>query len=383
MMMGSAAAAASATVGALGRCAVRSARRSRAAHGSSISYRQLFPAVTTSRFYSSTYHDDDDGDAQSSKRRTKTALILGSSGCLGSTLVSTLSRTFGKDRINIIGSDCVQPPNSQMEADQLDAFLPLPHPSTDPSLGKMTTELLLGLKELDELSSNSSAGDGDDASGGGLKLDAIICASGGWEGDPPNVNVDALKSELDPTDSMEEKMLIADARAHGDAVERMMKMNLYPVLAAGRAMDRYMASQGLFVAFGAAAALAPTPSMYGYGAAKAAVHHYIQTLGASSGPKTGVGHKAQRQKASIALRRDREYLDDLTALAILPSMLDTPTNRRFAEPDADFDTWTKPEVIAKEIATWLGKPYLRPNSGALIKVQSGKKGGDAVFNLVR
>lgn len=375
--MGSAAAA-SATVGALGRCATNSARRSRSAPFSSIRSRP-FPAITTSRFYSSTYRDDDD-DVRRSKR-PKTALILGSSGCLGSTLVSTLSRTFGKDRINIIGSDCVQPPNSQMEADQLDAFLPLPHPSTDPSLGKMTTELLLGLKELDELSSNNDSG-GDDADGG-LKLDAIICASGGWEGDPPTVNVDALKSELDPTDSMEEKMLIADARAHGDAVERMMKMNLYPVLAAGRAMDRYMASQGLFVAFGAAAALAPTPSMYGYGAAKAAVHHYIQTLGASSGPKTGVGHKAQRQKASVALRRDREYLDDLTALAILPSMLDTPNNRRFAEPDADFDTWTKPEVIAKEVATWLGKPYLRPNSGALIKVQSGKKGGDAVFNLVR
>ena len=379
MMASSAAASASATVGALGRCANKSARRFRSAHVSPITFRQ-FPAITTSRFYSSTYRDDDD-DVRSSKR-PKTALILGSSGCLGSTLVGTLSRTFGKDRINIIGSDCVQPPNSQMEADQLDAFLPLPHPSTDPSLGKITTELLLGLKELDELSSNNHSG-GDDDADGGLKLDAIICASGGWEGDPPSINVDALKSELDPTDSMEEKMLIADARAHGDAVERMMKMNLYPVLAAGRAMDRYMASQGLFVAFGAAAALAPTPSMYGYGAAKAAVHHYIQTLGASSGPKTGVGHKAQRQKASIALRRDREYLDDLTALAILPSMLDTPNNRRFAEPDADFDTWTKPEVIAREVATWLGKPYLRPNSGALIKVQSGKKGGDAVFNLVR
>ena len=383
-MMGSAAAAASATVGALGRCATRSARRSRSAHVSSIGVRQ-FPAITTSRFYSSTYrNDDDDYDVRSSasKRPSKTALILGSSGCLGSALVSTLSRTFGKDRINIIGSDCVQPPNSQMEADQLDAFLPLPHPSTDPSLGKMTTELLLGLKELDELSSNNNSGGNEDTDGG-LRLDAIICASGGWEGDPPTVNAEALKSELDPTDSMEEKMLIADARAHGDAVERMMKMNLYPVLAAGRAMDRYMASQGLFVALGAAAALAPTPSMYGYGAAKAAVHHYIQTLGASSGPKTGVGHKAQRQMASVALRRDREYLDDLTALAILPSMLDTPTNRRFAEPDADFETWTKPEVIAKEVATWLGKPYLRPNSGALIKVQSGKKGGDAVFNLVR
>ena len=242
----------------------------------------------------------------------------------------------------------------------------------------MTTELLLGLKELDELSKGDSG-----SNEGGLKHDAIICASGGWEGDPPTVNVDAIKADLDPTDDMEERIMIADAKEHGDTVERMMRMNLYPVLAAGRAMDRYMASQGLFVAIGAAAALAPTPSMYAYGASKAAVHHYVQTLGASSGPKTGVGHKALRQKASVALRRDREYLDDLTALAVLPSMIDTPNNRRFAEPGADFDTWTKPEAIAKEIGAWLAKPYLRPNSGALIKVQSGKKGSDAVFNLVR
>lgn len=353
---------------AFGRCAGSNARRSPSI------YRPAHVAATTRRLYSNTY-DDEDEDGPS-RRRPKTALILGSSGCLGSSLVGTLSRTFGKDGISIIGSDCVQPPDSQMGADQLDAFLPLPHLSTDPSLGKMTTELLLGLKELDELSKGGST------DGGGLKLDAIICASGGWEGDPPTVN-DAIKADLDPTDDMEEKLMIADAQEHGDTVERMMRMNLYPVLAAGRAMDRYMASQGLFVAIGAAAALAPTPSMYAYGASKAAVHHYVQTLGASSGPKTGVGHKALRQKASIALRRDREYLDDLTALAVLPSMIDTPNNRRFAEPGADFDTWTKPEAIAKEIGAWLAKPYLRPNSGALIKVQSGKKGSDAVFNLVR
>jgi NAD(P)-dependent dehydrogenase (short-subunit alcohol dehydrogenase family) len=361
-------AASAAGVTAIGRCVARNS----AVHFS--------PAIPTasSRFYSNNPNDE----PPPHPRRPKTALVLGSSGCLGSTVVGTLSRTFGRGGISIIGSDCVRP-DLEADADQqlLDAFLPLPNPSTDPSCGKMATELLLGLKELDDLS-RSSGGGGSDADGG-LKLDAIICASGGWEGDPPTVDVDALKSDLDPNDSLEERMLIADAMAHGDAAERMVRMNLYPILAAGRAMDRYMAPQGLFVAIGAAAALAPTPSMYAYGAAKAAVHHYVQTLGASSGPGTGVGHKAQRKKASIELRRDREYLDNLTALAVLPSVIDTPTNRRFAEPGADVDAWTKPEAIAEEIAKWLDRPYLRPNSGALIKVQSGKKGGDAVFNLVR
>ena len=86
----------------------------------------------------------------------------------------------------------------------------------------------------------------------------------------------------------------------------------------------------------------------------------------------------------MELRRSKAYLDDMTALAILPSMIDTPNNRKFADKDADFDNWTKPKDIAKEIGEWLEKPYLRPNSGALIKVfPDRKKGEGAVFNLAR
>jgi len=317
----------------------------------------------------------------------KTALILGSSGCLGSALVSHLSSRSSKSTsqrggdITVIGADCVEPSSEQLDNHLLDAFIPLPHPSTNPTLAKTTRELCLGLKELDDLSGSPGRWyDGPSGPESGLTLDAVICASGGWEGDPPT----ASGKVDDPTDSWMEKLIEADADAHGDGVERMLRMNLYPVLAAGRAMDLYMGEQGLFVAIGAAAALAPCPAMYAYGLSKSAVHHYIQTLGASSGPKTGLGHKSQRKKATVELRRSKAYLDDMTALAILPSMIDTPNNRKFADKDADFDNWTKPEDIAKEIGEWLEKPYLRPNSGALIKVfPDSKRGEGAVFKLAR
>ena len=45
-----------------------------------------------------------------------------------------------------------------------------------------------------------------------------------------------------------------------------------------------------------------------------------------------------------------EYRDDgIRANAILPSVIDTPANRR-SMPDADFDRWVTPEQIAERRA---------------------------------
>lgn len=315
-------------------------------------------------------------------RAAKTALVLGSSGCLGSHIVRHLSRNLGH---TVIGADCVDPPAEQADHDLLDAFLPLPHPTTEAGLAQTATDLVLGLREIDEMSGQAGRwhdGGTRGAGGtGGLVLDAVICASGGWEGDPPPPDADAAEFQ---GDEWEERLLAADAASHGDSADRMLRMNLHPVLAAGRAMDRYMGGEGLFVALGATAALAPTPSMAAYGAAKAAVHHYVQTLGASCGPKTGLGHKALRKKASTTVRQRAVYLDDLTAVAILPSMIDTPSNRRFAEEGADFSQWTRPDDIAAEIGMWMERPYARPHSGSLIKVfPNAKTGEGAVFTLAR
>lgn len=59
-------------------------------------------------------------------------------------------------------------------------------------------------------------------------------------------------------------------------------------------------------------------------------------------------------------------MDTLSAIGILPTTIDTPSNRNAME-HADFDEWTKPEDIAKEIVTWMESPELRPHSGSLVK----------------
>lgn len=135
---------------------------------------------------------------------------------------------------------------------------------------------------------------------------------------------------------------------------------------------------GLFVVIGATVALSPTPGMLGYGLSKAGVHHFIQTLGETTGK--AITTRSRRQKAR-RLRKDSEYLDSLSVVGILPTTIDTPSNR-VAMPHADFNDWTKPIDIAKEIGTWIRKPPLRPHSGSLVKVHPSKEEG-ATFTVVR
>lgn len=56
----------------------------------------------------------------------------------------------------------------------------------------------------------------------------------------------------------------------------------------------------------------------------------------------------------------------ITANAILPSVIDTPANRA-ANPNADYTTWVQPQEIAKVIRFLLG-PSARSMSGASIPV---------------
>jgi dihydropteridine reductase len=140
----------------------------------------------------------------------------------------------------------------------------------------------------------------------------------------------------------------------------------------------FSCASGLFVAIGATAALSPTAGMLGYGLSKVGAHHFIQTLGETTG--MAVSTKARRRQAR-RLRKDSEYLDTLSVVGILPTTIDTPSNRE-AMPKANFDEWTKPIDIAKEIGIWIKKPPLRPHSGSLVKVHPSN-GGGAAFNLVR
>ena len=102
----------------------------------------------------------------------------------------------------------------------------------------------------------------------------------------------------------------------------------------------------------------------------------------------------------------KEGRNDVTAVGILPLMIDTPANRAMMhnannssnssseekkeeeeeEEDEKYSKMVKPTHIAKEISEWITYPRLRPHSGSLVKViaKNRKDGsGGAAFHLVR
>lgn len=119
--------------------------------------------------------------------------------------------------------------------------------------------------------------------------------------------------------------------------------------------------------------------MLAYGLSKVGVHHFVQTLGEITGK--ALTTRSRRQKAR-RLRKNSEYLDTLSVIGILPTTIDTPSNRK-AMPDEDFNAWTKPTSIAKEIGSWIETPELRPHSGSLLKVHPTSDGDGAMFTLAR
>ena len=330
------------------------------------------------RHYSSTaYLQNDNFERyESFHNKPKTALVVGSSGSLGRTLTKHLSKTLG---VNIIGADVVEP-KKQDEQYLKGGFVELPTFESGPAgLQDLTMAMTDGLYQLLEQDEPT-------------KLDAVICVAGAWEGDPPALPYN------DSNDSESKRMqMLEGAHAYAQTIDTMMGKNLYPVLAAGYASQHYMesgrkqqsqhyddydyddASDGcLFVAIGATAALNSTPGMLGYGLSKVATHHYLQTLGETTG--LAMTSKSKRQETR-SLRMQHKHLQTLSVVGILPTIIDTQANRE-AMPDANFDQWTKSMDIAKEIGSWLEEPSLRPHSGSLLKVHPNKTGG-ADFRVAR
>lgn len=274
------------------------------------------------------------------------ALVLGSSGALGSTVARHLSMNLG---MKVLGADVVEIPSEFTGAWELDGFVQCPRESP---LEHLCQHLVHGVHLFTQ---------------GQAQLSAIVCASGGWQGDAPS-----------SADLSSFKAMQADAAAYAKRIQQMRAMNLDPVIAAGYVAQHYMTENGLMVVMGATAALSPTPGMLGYGLAKAASHHLVATLGSMSGrsadPKST--RKAGRQARTSPL------MATLDVIGILPTTIDTPANRS-AMPGADVSQWTKPLSIAEEISTWIQQPALRPHSGALVKVYPKKEGPGAVFELVR
>jgi NAD(P)-dependent dehydrogenase (short-subunit alcohol dehydrogenase family) len=112
-----------------------------------------------------------------------------------------------------------------------------------------------------------------------------------------------------------------------DEFEKQLRLNLRPtyLMTAAAIPVLLAAGGGAIVCVSSRAAVRPFPGAAGYITAKRAVLAFVDAL-------------------------HEEYRDDnIRTNAILPSTIDTPANRK-AMPDADFDTWVKPEEIARVIA---------------------------------
>jgi NAD(P)-dependent dehydrogenase (short-subunit alcohol dehydrogenase family) len=104
--------------------------------------------------------------------------------------------------------------------------------------------------------------------------------------------------------------------------ENQLRLNLRPTyLVCQAAIEHLLTAGGSIVCVSSRAALRPFPGAAGYITAKAAVLAFVDALAA-------------------------EYRDDdIRVNAILPSVIDTPANRR-SMPDADVARWVTPAQIA-------------------------------------
>jgi NAD(P)-dependent dehydrogenase (short-subunit alcohol dehydrogenase family) len=126
--------------------------------------------------------------------------------------------------------------------------------------------------------------------------------------------------------------------------EAQLRLNLRPTyLVCQAALGHLLAAGGgAIVCVSSRAALRPFPGAAGYVVAKAALLAFVDVLAT-------------------------EYRgDDIRANAILPSVIDTPANRR-ATPDADFSRWVTPERIA-EVVRFLCEDGSGAVSGAHVPV---------------
>lgn len=153
----------------------------------------------------------------------------------------------------------------------------------------------------------------------GNKLDAVLCVAGGWAGG--SIASDDLVRNVD----------------------LVFKQSVWSSIIASRIAAMHLREGGLIQLTGAEPALGATPTMIGYGMAKASVHQLIKSL---AHEKSGMPK-------------------DVEVVAILPITLDTPMNRKFM-PKADPANWTPLAFLADLLYQWATSSTNRPKTGTLV-----------------
>jgi NAD(P)-dependent dehydrogenase (short-subunit alcohol dehydrogenase family) len=134
------------------------------------------------------------------------------------------------------------------------------------------------------------------------------------------------------------------AETDDETFQRMMDMNLNSTFQILRATIPVLRKTGAgrIVAIGSRAALEPGANVGAYSASKAAMVSLIRTVA------------AENKDAGM------------TANAILPGTMDTPSNRA-AMPKADFSKWVRTETVAG-LVVWLARDAGKDVNGAVIPV---------------
>jgi len=155
------------------------------------------------------------------------------------------------------------------------------------------------------------------------KFDAILNVAGGWAGGNAASGQFLSNSNL------------------------MWSQSVCSSLVTASLASKYLKENGVLTLCGAAASLDnnATPSMIGYGMAKAAVHQLTKSL-------------ASNQSGLPA---------DTFVATICPVCLDTPMNRKWM-PNADSSTWTSLSYIADLFDKWINNAHQRPANGSLVKM---------------
>lgn len=130
--------------------------------------------------------------------------------------------------------------------------------------------------------------------------------------------------------------------------EAMFRINLMTAVTASRAaLPHLAASRGAIVNIGANAAARAAAGMAPYTASKAGVARFTEAL-------------AEELAGSIRVN------------AVLPNIIDTPTNRRDM-PKADYSAWQSPEQVA-QVIVFLLSDAAAAITGATIPVTNGQDG---------